>query len=175
VRPILLWVPLGLFVAFVAMVVIGLRHGDDTLIRSQMIGKAMPEFALQPIVPNHPGLALADLRTGQPKLVNVFASWCLPCRVEGPQLEALKQRGIPIEGIAIRDRSEDVTGFLAQYGDPFDRIGSDPQSRVQFDLGSSGVPESYIIDGKGVIRLQHIGDIRAEDVETIVQAWEAAK
>ena len=173
-RPIL-WVPLGLFLVFVAMVVIGLRHGDDNLIRSQMIGKAMPDFALQPIVSNHQGLALANLRTGQPKLVNVFASWCLPCRVEAPQLAALKARGIPIEGIAIRDRAEDVTGFLAQYGDPFDRIGSDPQSRVQFDLGSSGVPESYIIDGKGVIRLQHIGDIRPEDVEDIVRAWEAAK
>jgi cytochrome c biogenesis protein CcmG/thiol:disulfide interchange protein DsbE len=174
-RRLLLWLPLGLFVLFVAMVVIGLRHGEDRLIRSQMIGKPMPDFALQPAVPNHPGLALADLRTGQPRLVNVFASWCLPCRVEAPQLQALKQRGIPIEGIAIRDRGEDVAGFLAQYGDPFDRIGSDPQSRVQFDLGSSGVPESYIIDGKGVIRLQHIGDIRAEDVEGIVRAWEAAK
>jgi cytochrome c biogenesis protein CcmG/thiol:disulfide interchange protein DsbE len=174
-RRLLLWLPLGLFLVFVAMVVIGLRHGEDRLIPSQMIGKPMPDFALQPVVPNHPGLALADLRTGQPKLVNVFASWCLPCRVEAPQLEALKQRGVPIEGIAIRDRSEDVAGFLAQYGDPFDRIGSDPQSRVQFDLGSSGVPESYIIDGKGVIRLQHIGDIRPEDVEAIVNAWQAAK
>ena len=171
----ILWVPLGLFLVFVAMVVIGLRHGDDNLVPSQMIGKPMPDFALQPVVPNHQGLALAALKSGQPKLVNVFASWCLPCRVEAPQLAALKARGVPIEGIAIRDRTEDVAGFLGQYGDPFDRIGSDPQSRVQFDLGSSGVPESYIIDGKGVIRLQHIGDIRPEDVEGIVQAWEAAK
>jgi cytochrome c biogenesis protein CcmG/thiol:disulfide interchange protein DsbE len=175
VRRALLWLPLGLFLIFVMMVVIGLRHDDNQVIPSQMIGKPMPDFALQPAVPNHPGLALADLRTGQPRLVNVFASWCLPCRVEAPQLMALKQRGVPIEGIAIRDRSDDVTGFLAQYGDPFDRIGSDPQSRVQFDLGSSGVPESYIIDGKGVIRLQHIGDIRPEEVDDLVRAWEAAK
>src|SRR3954453_23145005 len=173
-RP-MLWLPLGVFLLFVALFIADLRHDDNQLIPSQMIGTAMPDFALQPAVPNHPGLALADLRTGQPKLVNVFASWCLPCRVEAPQLESLKQRGVPIEGIAIRDRGEDVAGFLAQYGDPFERIGSDPQSRVQFDLGSSGVPESYIIDGKGVIRLQHIGDIRAEDVDGIVQAWEAAK
>ena len=174
-RPLILWLPLGLFLAFVAMVVAGLRHDDNQIIPSQMIGKPMPDFALQPAVPNHPGLALADLRTGRPKLVNVFASWCVPCRAEAEQLLALKQRGIPIEGVAIRDRSEDVAAFLAQYGDPFDRIGSDPQSRVQFDLGSSGVPESYLIDGKGVIRLQHIGDIRPEDVDGIVQAWEAAK
>jgi cytochrome c biogenesis protein CcmG/thiol:disulfide interchange protein DsbE len=174
-RRLVLWLPLGLFLVFVAMVIVGLRHGEDNNIPSQMIGKKMPDFALQPIVANHPGLSIADLRDGRPKLVNVFASWCLPCQVEGPQLMALKRRGIPVEGIAIRDRSEDVASFLGQWGDPFDRIGSDPQSRVQFDLGSSGVPESYLIDGQGVIRLQHIGDIRPEDVDDIVKAWEAAK
>jgi cytochrome c biogenesis protein CcmG/thiol:disulfide interchange protein DsbE len=174
-RRTILWLPLGLFLLFVAVVIFQLRHGSDITIRSQMIGKPMPEFALQPIVPGHAGLTLADLKTGQPHLVNVFASWCVPCRVEAPQLMALKQRGVPIEGIAVRDRTEDLTPFLAEGGDPFDRIGSDPQSRVQFDLGSSGVPESYIIDGKGVIRLQHIGDIRPEDVDDIARAWEAAK
>jgi cytochrome c biogenesis protein CcmG/thiol:disulfide interchange protein DsbE len=175
VRRLVLWLPLGLFLLFVAMVVIGLRQGDNRNIPSQMIGKAMPDFALQPAVPSHQGLALADLRSGRPRLVNVFASWCLPCKAEAPQLMALKRRGVPIDGIAIRDRSDDVAAFLAQWGDPFDRIGSDPQSRVQFDLGSSGVPESYVIDGKGVIRLQHIGDIRPEEVDDIVRAWEAAK
>jgi cytochrome c biogenesis protein CcmG/thiol:disulfide interchange protein DsbE len=171
----LLWLPLGLFLLFVAMVIAGLRHGEDTTVKSQMIGKPMPQFALQAIVPGHAGLSLADLKTGQPRLVNVFASWCLPCRVEAPQLMALRQRGVPIEGIAVRDQTSDLQQFLAEVGDPFDRIGSDPMSRVQFDLGSSGVPESYIIDGKGVIRLQHIGDIRPEDVDGIYRAWEAAK
>ena len=171
----ILWVPLGLFLLFVLMVVVGLRRDDNQYVPSQMVGKAMPDFALQPIVPNHQGLALADLKSGQPRLVNVFASWCVPCKAEAAQLMTLKQRGVPIEGIAVRDRPEDVAAFLGQWGDPFDRIGSDPQSRVQFDLGSSGVPESYVIDGKGVIRLQHIGDIRAEDVDDIARAYEAAK
>jgi cytochrome c biogenesis protein CcmG/thiol:disulfide interchange protein DsbE len=174
-RRTILWLPLGLFLLFVAMVIAGLHHGNDSIIRSQMIGKPMPQFALQPIVPGHGGLTLADLKTGQPRLVNVFASWCLPCRVEAPQLMALKQRGVPIEGIAVRDQTSELQQFLGEVGDPFDRIGSDPQSRVQFDLGSSGVPESYIIDGKGVIRLQHIGDIRPEEVDDIFRAWEAAK
>jgi cytochrome c biogenesis protein CcmG, thiol:disulfide interchange protein DsbE len=174
-RRLLLSLPLLLFVAFMAVVAVKLRQPGDATIRSQMIGKSMPEFALDAAVAGHPGLRLADLRGGRPRLLNVFASWCLPCRVEAPQLAELKARGVPIDGIAVRDRSEEVAGFLAQYGDPFERIGSDPRSRVQFDLGSSGVPETFVIDGRGVIRLQHIGDIRPEDMPEILAAWERAK
>ena len=77
--------------------------------------------------------------------------------------------------MAIRDRPEDVANFLSRWGDPYQRIGSDTDSRVQLALGSSGVPETFVIDGKGVIRYQHIGDIRPEHVPEIVQAYEAAK
>jgi cytochrome c biogenesis protein CcmG/thiol:disulfide interchange protein DsbE len=171
----LLWLPLALFAACLLMFVFGLRRNDDPTIRSQMIGKPMPEFVLAPALPGRPGLAAADLRKGGPRLVNVFASWCLPCRVEAPQLAELKRRGVPIDAIAIRDKSEDVAAFLAAYGDPFERIGADPRSQVQFALGSSGVPETFLIDGKGVIRLQHIGDIRPEEVDEIHKAWEQAK
>ena len=173
-RPIL-WLPLVLFLAFAIMVALTLRHPADTNIPSQMIGKTMPDFALKAAVPNHLPLSAADLRAGRPRLVNVFASWCVPCRVEAPQLMALKRAGVAIDGIAIRDRPEEVAAFLAESGDPFDRIGSDPDSRVQFALGSSGVPESFIVDGRGVIRLQHIGDVRAEDVAALVSAYEAAR
>jgi cytochrome c biogenesis protein CcmG/thiol:disulfide interchange protein DsbE len=174
-RRLLIWLPLAVFLAFLITVAIGLRRPADTSIKSQMIGKPMPEFALQPAVPGHPGLTLADLRKGRPRLVNVFASWCVPCKAEAPQLMALKRHGIPIDGIAIRDRSEDVAQFLSQWGDPFERIGADPNSRVQFALGSSGVPETFVIDGRGVIRLQHIGDVRPENVADILSAFEAAK
>ena len=170
-----LWLPLAVFAAFVATVAIGLRKPADTNIRSQMIGKAMPEFALQPAVASHKGLAASNLRQGRPRLVNVFASWCIPCRAEAPQLMELKRRGVPIHGVAIRDRGEDVARVLAEWGDPFERIGADPESRVQFALGSSGVPETFVVDGKGVIRHQHIGDIRPENVEEIIAAYEAAK
>jgi cytochrome c biogenesis protein CcmG/thiol:disulfide interchange protein DsbE len=174
-RRLFLWLPLAVFAAFVVTVAIGLRKPGDSLIRSQMIGKAMPDFELQPAVASHPGLAAADLRKGRPRLVNVFASWCVPCKAEAAQLDALKRRGVPIDGVAIRDRREDVAKFLAEWGDPFERIGADPQSRVQFALGSSGVPETFVVDGKGVIRHQHIGDIRPEDVAEIIAAYEAAK
>ena len=174
-KRLFLWLPLAVFLAFIVTVAIGLRKPPETQIRSRMIGKAMPDFALEPAVASHPPLAAADLRRGRPRLVNVFASWCVPCKAEAPQLMALKQRGVPIDGVAIRDRSEDVAKFLSDWGDPFERIGSDPASRVQFALGSSGVPETFVVDGRGVIRHQHIGDIRPENVGEILAAWEAAK
>ena len=174
-KRLFLWLPLAVFLAFLVTVAIGLRKPPETEIRSRMIGKAMPDFALGPAVASHPPLTAADLRRGKPRLVNVFASWCVPCKAEAPQLMALRQRGVPIDGVAIRDRTEDVARFLAEWGDPFERIGADPASRVQFALGSSGVPETFVVDGRGVIRHQHIGDIRPENVPEIIAAWEAAK
>lgn len=174
-KRLVLWLPLAIFAIFLIVVAFGLYSPSERTIRSQMIGKAMPEFALQPAVPSHKPLSSADLKGGGPRLVNVFASWCVPCKAEAPQLEALQRAGIPIDGIAIRDRSEDVARFLAEWGDPFQRIGSDPTSKVQFALGSSGVPETFVVDAQGIIRHQHIGDIRPEHVSEIVAAWEAAK
>jgi len=89
--------------------------------------------------------------------------------VEAPQLDALAKRGVEIEGVAIRDRSEDLARFLATNGNPFASIGKDDLSQVQVGIGSSGVPETFVIDGKGVIRYQHIGEIRPEDVDLILR------
>ena len=170
----LLWLPLALFVAIVAVVMSGLIHPASTDIRSQLVGKPMPDFALPAAIPGHPPLKRADM-AGQPRLLNIFASWCIPCAVEAPQLMALKRAGVVIEGIAVKDRPEDLAAFLGRYGDPYSRIGGDKDSRVQLALGSSGVPESFVIDAKGVIRLQHIGDIRPEEVPAILAAIEAAR
>jgi cytochrome c biogenesis protein CcmG/thiol:disulfide interchange protein DsbE len=82
---------------------------------------------------------------------------------------------VPIDGIDIRDRPADLTDFLARNGDPYERIGSDPQSQLQIALGSSGVPESFIVDGKGIIRYQHIGAIESSDVPMILTKLEQAK
>jgi cytochrome c biogenesis protein CcmG/thiol:disulfide interchange protein DsbE len=175
VKRLILWVPLAVFVIFVAMVAIGLYAPADRKITSKLIGKPVPEFALEPAVASHPPLSSADLKRGEPRLLNVFASWCVPCIAEAPQLLDLKRRGVPIDAIAIRDRPEDVANFLAKWGDPYQRIASDPNTQVQIALGSSGVPETFVVDGKGIIRYQHIGDIRPEQVPEIIQAYEAAR
>ena len=174
-KRLILWLPLAIFLIFIVTVALRLSNPGDRTIASRLIGEPLPEFSLAAAVPTHRPLKSADFRSGRPRLLNVFASWCGPCKVEAPQLTELQRRGVPIDAIAVRDRPEDVAAFLAEHGDPFDRIGSDPQTRLHITLGSSGVPETFVIDGKGVIRHQHIGVIRPDDVETIVAAYEAAK
>ena len=139
-----------------------------------MIGKPLPEFALRAATDTRPGVTIEHFRDGKPKLLNVWASWCLPCIAEAPHLEALRESGAEIVGVAIRDRPEDVAGFLAQHGNPYSRIGADDLSAIQLELGSSGVPETFVIDGKGIIRHQHIGDIRASDVSVLLAKLEGA-
>jgi cytochrome c biogenesis protein CcmG, thiol:disulfide interchange protein DsbE len=174
-RKVLLWAPLMVFALFLGVFLRGLHAPEDTTIGSKLIGKRVPEFSLPAAVASHPALSSRDLAQGKPVLVNIFASWCLPCIAEVPVLMELKRQGVVVHGIAIRDKPDDVAAFLRENGDPYGRIGSDISSAVQISLGSSGVPESFVIDGKGVIRLQHIGDIRKEHIPEIMAALEAAK
>jgi cytochrome c biogenesis protein CcmG/thiol:disulfide interchange protein DsbE len=122
-----------------------------------------------------PGLASSDLATGQPHRVNIFASWCVPCAAEAPQLKAIADAGVPVVGIAVRDRPEALQRFLARHGNPFRAIGADDASQVQMALGSSGVPESFVVDGKGQILHQVIGPINPEDVAGLVASVKAAR
>jgi len=174
-KRLILWLPLAIFLVFIVTVATRLGGGEDSQIRSRLIGQPLPAFALDPAIPGRPGLATQDMKTGKPRLLNVFASWCVPCKVEAPQLTELKRRGVPIDAVAIRDRPEDVAQFLAEHGDPFDRIGMDRDTRVQMALGSSGVPETFVVDGAGIIRHQHIGVINPDDVPEIISAYEAAR
>lgn len=164
-----LWLPLVLFGGFVALVLYGLQRPADREVRSAMIGKPLPQFALRAATDDRPGLSFADMADGKPKLLNIFASWCIPCAVEAPQLAQLRAQGIEVVGVAIRDKPEELKIFLQRNGNPFTRIGADDVSAIQFAVGSSGVPESFVIDGKGTIRYQHIGDIRADQVAMIAQ------
>lgn len=174
-RRALLFLPLAMLVAFVGAVGWRLAKPADEVISSKLVGEALPKFALPPMLAGRPALASGDMAGGEPRLLNIFASWCVPCIAEAPVLMELKRRGVAIDAIAVRDRPEAVAQFLARHGDPFGRIGSDVDSRVQLALGSSGVPESFVVDGRGVIRFQHVGPIEPGDVAAILAELEKAR
>jgi len=169
------WLPLALFLGFIALVAVGLLRPADRNVASTLIDRPLPAFALPGPIPGTPGLKSADFGHGQPRLLNVFASWCLPCKAEAPQLKQLAAAGVSIEGISVRDRPDDLQAFLAQNGNPYRSIGADDAGSVQLALGSSGVPETYVIDGRGRIRYQHIGDIRPEHVAMLLDKLKAAQ
>ncbi len=163
-----LWVPLILFSFLAGFLFYQLNQPKDDFVRSQLVGEALPEFALEPATDGIEGLASTDFADGRVRLLNIFGSWCIPCIAEAPQLEALKDAGVEIHAIALRDTPDNVARFLRDYGNPFVKIGSDPDLQIQLLLGSSGVPETYLVDGKGIIQKQYIGDIREDNVATIL-------
>lgn len=163
------FLPLAVFALFLGIAAYQLGQPKDEFVESAMIGKPVPAFSMRAASPDRPGLSLADLQDGKAKLLNIWASWCVPCIAEAPHLATLAAQGAPIVGVAIRDRPEDVAGFLARHGNPFQRIGADDLSELQLAIGSSGVPETFVVDGQGIIRYQHIGDIRAEHVPMLLE------
>ena len=170
-----LWVPLFVFALFVGLAAYQLTQPKDDFVESRMVGEELPYFDLPPAMEGVEGVSNATFADGKPRLLNIWASWCLPCIAEAPHLESLKEQGAEIVGVAIRDRPEDIARFLARHGNPYSRIGRDDLSEVQLAIGSSGVPETFVIDGKGVIRYQHIGDIRADDVPVLLAELEKVR
>jgi cytochrome c biogenesis protein CcmG/thiol:disulfide interchange protein DsbE len=147
----------------------------DPAIPSQLVNRSVPTFELPAAIPAKPGLRSADLTGGQPRVVNIFASWCVPCVGEAPVLNELKRKGVKIEAIAVRDTPDAVTAFLASHGDPYERIGADTNSQVQIAFGSSGVPETFVIDGHGVIRRQYIGPLTAANIPGVLEQLAEAR
>jgi cytochrome c biogenesis protein CcmG, thiol:disulfide interchange protein DsbE len=162
-----LWVPLAAFLILFAVVAAGLINPTKSENPSKMVGKPLPEFALPAAASSRPALSKADF-SGKPRLLNVFASWCGPCIAEAPVLMALTQQGAVIDAVALRDKRADVDKFLARNGNPYRAIGLDVDSSVQLAIGSSGVPETFVIDSKGIIRHQHIGAIGEQDMPEIL-------
>ncbi|WP_265570874.1 DsbE family thiol:disulfide interchange protein [Sphingomicrobium nitratireducens] len=169
------FVPLALLLAFVGLVAWKLMAPETDKVTSQLVGRTVPTFALEPAVAGKPGLASADLGKGAPRMVNIFASWCVPCIAEAPLLDALAREGLAIDGIAVRDRPDDVVDFLAEHGDPFGAIGADPESAAMIALGAAGVPESFIVDGSGRIAYHHQGPLTPADLPEIRRQWEAVQ
>ena len=134
---------------------------------SALIDEQVPEFTLPPIEGMAGGLTAADLR-GHVSLVNVWASWCPPCRVEHPILMRLAREGVAIYGINFKDKPEDAKAFLARFGNPYRKIGADRSGRAAIEWGVYGYPETFIVDRGGRIRYRHIGPIMPRDLETTI-------
>jgi len=163
-RPLLFILPVLLFALVGAFLAIGLTRDPSTL-PSALVGKEAPPFALPPLEgrDSH-GFARADLG-GEPMLVNVFASWCVPCRVEHPVINRLAGQGVVVHGINYKDRPEDAKAWLAELGDPFRRVGADRDGRVGIEWGVYGVPETSVLDRDGKIAHRHVGPLQPRDVE----------
>ena len=168
--------PLTIFAGLAAAFFWGLFSKADEL-PSALVGRQVPEFALPPIEGMAEGFSNADLR-GKVSIVNVWASWCVPCRVEMPLLVELAETGaVPIFGINYKDAPEAARAFLDDLGNPYTRIGADRNGRVSIDWGVYGLPETFVIDAEGQIAYKHVGpfDRRAleEKILPIVRRLQA--
>jgi cytochrome c biogenesis protein CcmG/thiol:disulfide interchange protein DsbE len=157
--------PLVLFLILTAYFAASLRPGHDIHeLPSAMIEKPVPAFDLVSLHGTAP-LALDTLK-GHPFVINFFASWCVPCRIEHPLLMRLaEQNHLPLYGIAYKDKPDDSSRLLATFGDPYRQVGVDRDGRVGLDFGVYGVPETYVIDSTGVVRRRFVGPLTAETVD----------
>jgi cytochrome c biogenesis protein CcmG, thiol:disulfide interchange protein DsbE len=164
-RRLVYLLPLLLFVVLAGYFTATLVSGRDVHeLPSAMISKPAPAFDLASL--NDPEkLTLAGLK-GRPVVINFFASWCVPCRVEHPLLMRLKSENhMAIYGIAYKDKPEDSSRLLAAYGDPYAQVGIDQSGTVGLDFGVYGVPETYVLDSNGIIRKRFVGPLTAESVD----------
>jgi cytochrome c biogenesis protein CcmG, thiol:disulfide interchange protein DsbE len=161
-RRALFLLPVALFLVLAGYFWLALTSGRDPHdLPSAMIDKPAPSFDLAGL-DGAPGMASTVLGR-QVTLVNFFASWCIPCREEQPLLMGAAQRlGVPLYGIAYKDKPEDAAAFLKQFGDPYRRVGLDEEGQVGINFGVYGVPETYVIDKAGKIRLRLVGPLTAE-------------
>jgi len=165
-KRLLFLLPAAAFFAVIAAFVMGLRH-DPSHITSTLIDKPLPRFSL-PAVRDNQGLASADFK-GEPMLLNVFASWCVACRLEHSLLLQLKDQGITIQGLDWKDDAADGARYLADNGDPYMKAGNDRNGRTGIDLGVAGVPETFVVDRKGRVRYKFIGPIETSDWEDTIK------
>jgi cytochrome c biogenesis protein CcmG, thiol:disulfide interchange protein DsbE len=162
---------LGAFIPLIGLAVLVLisafllmrPNAPPHTITSGLIGRPAPTYAMTRLGGGE--LVTSDALRGRPHLINVFASWCTPCRAEHPILMTLEGRGVPIVGVAYKDRAEATERFLGELGDPFLAVGQDPAGRLGLDLGIAGVPETFVVGADGRIRAVHRGPLTQEIVD----------
>lgn len=159
--------PFAVFAVVVLLAALPLLRGKDpSLVPSALLEKPVPEFNLPAALKESPGFSPADLKKGKVSIVNFFASWCVSCAAEQEVLEKLS-KAVPVYGFAYKDKQGDLEKWLAEQGNPFTGIAADGSGRTAIDWGVYGVPETFIIDGKGIIRYRHVGPVTEESYENI--------
>jgi cytochrome c biogenesis protein CcmG/thiol:disulfide interchange protein DsbE len=169
-------VPLVLFAALVGLFYVRLYSGDPQKLPSALIGHEAPQFSLPPLTglihtdgTPVPGLARSDLGNGQVTVINVFASWCAPCRDEHPLLERLaRMNRVKLVGLAYKDEPQNTLKFLTEMGNPFMAVGQDEKGRAAIDWGVYGVPETFVIGKDGRIAYKHIGPLTEASLTDIL-------
>jgi cytochrome c biogenesis protein CcmG/thiol:disulfide interchange protein DsbE len=164
--------PLLIFAGLAGLFFYALQTGDPSRLPSALIGKPVPDFTLPPLEglkgdDGAPvaGFSNAALAQGEPTLLNVFASWCVPCLEEHPMLMALsKEPGLRVYGINYKDDPASARRFLGRHGNPYTRVGTDDSGRTAIDFGVYGVPETYVVTGDGEIAYRHVGPLTEEAI-----------
>jgi len=163
------FVPVALFAVLAIYFAVGLTK-DPSIVPSALIDKPSPTFALTDLEGRDgPGFSSDDLRRGKVSVVNVFASWCVPCRAEHPLINDLAARGIvDVYGLNYKDTDGAALAWLDALGDNYTAVGADRDGRVGIDWGVYGVPETFIVDGTGTIRFKHVGPLTRQAMDDTV-------
>jgi cytochrome c biogenesis protein CcmG/thiol:disulfide interchange protein DsbE len=167
----LLFIPLAVFFAIGVLFWIGIGKENKDVLPSPLIGKPFPEFAAQALE-SGTGVS-ADSLLGQPMLVNVWATWCPTCKAEHAFLNTLAEQGIRIIGINYKDDDFKAKQWLTAYGNPYEFNVSDPDGKLGLDLGVYGAPETFLVDGDGIIRAKHVGDLNPRVWEKLKPQFDA--
>lgn len=175
--------PVAMFFGLATMFAFALFSGDPSKLPSALIGRPAPNVdfaAMEGLIEAGkpvPGFTAAELATGEPQLVNFWASWCIPCVQEHPMLLELKKRtGVSILGVNYKDEAAAGRRFIGRYGNPYRAVGVDPLGRGAIEWGVYGMPESFVVDGKGRIVYKHVGPISPASLEEkVIPAIEKAR
>lgn len=174
ISPLML-APPAIFGLLACLFYVGMQRDNPDALPTALAGQPAPQTTFEPLG-NETLLVDGDLRKGDAKLVNFWASWCGPCRAEHPSLTRLADDGVPVYGVNYKDRPGDALGFLDELGNPFGAIGVDASGRQAIDWGVAAVPETFVLDGEGNIVLRFAGPITQRAIERdILPALEKAR
>jgi cytochrome c biogenesis protein CcmG/thiol:disulfide interchange protein DsbE len=166
-------VPVGIFVAVAAVLAYGLTMGDPSRLPSTLIGKTVPASEFPAVVDLEadgtpvPGFTNTDLAKGKPTIVNFWASWCAQCVDEHPLIERLAlETGVDVYGVNYKDTNDAARRYLGRYGNPYSAVGTDAAGRNAINWGVYGMPETFIIDGNGMIVFKQVGPISEDAIKS---------